>query len=190
MQLCAVLTRDDLAALVGEIAPLEVALGRRPRRNVSIGRPSLVELARGAGLRVRGDARLAWDALGLTFPVIVRTWQVLLVPRVVISDAAPALAFQPRLELLNLTDLPSFVSDAVAQAVHAGLVSQERKLVWRFGQKLTRSWPLPELMSPAARFELAPSTADVEVTDAELRLTLRFEAHVRRRDVGIARRSA
>ncbi len=190
MQLCAVLTREDLADLVGEIAPFEVELSRRPRRAVSLGAPSLVELVPGAGLRVRGDARFAWDALGMTIPVAVRRWQVLLAPLVVRQDGALALAFDPRLEALELGTGPGLVSDTIAQAVHSGLVAQKKKLVWAFGRTLSVCKALPEKVQPASRFELGPTDANVEVTDSEIRLTLRFDARFARLPVEASRRSA
>ena len=193
MQLCAVFTMDDLAALVGEIAPLEVELSRRPRRAVSLGRPSLVELVAGAGLRVRGDARFAWDALGVTIPVTVRAWQVLLVPAIVRHEGAPALAFDPRLEALELGSTgPGFVSDTIAQAVHTGLVAHKSKLVWQIGRKLTLRKVLPDRVAPASAFELTPTVGEVEVTASEVRMTLRLDARFVRVPVAAAhhRRSA
>jgi hypothetical protein len=190
MQLCAVFTKGDLADLVGEIAPFEVELGRRPRRAVSLGAPSLVELVPGAGLRVRGDARLAWDALGMTIPVVVRRWQVLLAPHVVRDEGVLALAFDPRLEALELGSGPGIVSDTIAQAVHTGLVAQKKKLVWAFGRTLAVRKTLPERVQPPTRFDLAPTDADVEVTESELRLTLRLEASFVRLPTLAERRSA
>src|SRR6476469_1402703 len=191
MQLCAVLTKDDLAALVGEIAPLEVELSRKPRRAVSVGRPSLVELVPGAGLRVRGDARFAWDALGLTFPVTVRAWQVLLAPRVVVLDGAPALGFHPSLEALDLTRVPGFVEGAITQAARGVPDEYEKTHVWPFGKKLAVHVPLPQRVSPASRFDLAPESGEVLVTESEMKLTLRFDAHISRIELAPpSRRSA
>lgn len=180
MQLSAVLTKDDLAALVGEIAPLEIELSRKPRRVVSVGKPSLVELVAEEGLRLRGDARFLWDALGLTFPVTVRTWQVLLAPRVVVIDGAHALAFQPTLEAIDLSNVPGFVEGAIMQAARGALDAYEKRLVWRFGTQLAVHLPLPQRVSPASRFDLAPVAGEAVVTAEEMKLTLRFEAHVAR----------
>jgi hypothetical protein len=178
MEIVVALGKDDLAALVGEIAPLEVDIGKRPRRTVTLGAPSLVELVPSAGLRVRGDARFAWDALGLTIPITVRTWQVLLAPAVVSSPSGLALAFEPTLERLDLSNVPVFVSETIAQAIAGGLAAQRKKLVWNVGQKLSVRRMLSERVSPPSRFELAPSRAEVAVTAREVRLTLSFEAHV------------
>jgi hypothetical protein len=191
MELVVALGKDDLAALVGEISPLEVEIAKKPRRTVSLGAPSLVELVPSAGLRVRGDARFAWDALGLTIPITVRSWQVLLAPTALSSPSGLALAFEPTLERLDLSSVPVFVSETIAQAITSGLAAGRKKLVWNVGQKLSLHRMLSERVSPPSRFELSPSRAEVVVTAWEMRLTLGFDAHVvRGAALHVPRRSA
>lgn len=192
MQLCAVLSRDELAHVIEEIAPLDVELSRRPRRILSLARPNLVDLVAGAGLRVRSSARLTWDVAGVSVPVSVRTCQVLLVPAVEIRDGAHALVFEPRIEQLDITNVPGFVEEAITGALEGTLATKRDKLTWPFGRRLALRKMLPERISPPTRFDLAPSGGEVTVTATEMRLSMELGARVRRGalDVETARRSA
>ena len=57
MQLCAILTNADVASIVEQITPLRVTL--RPRRVISLDRPTKVELVAGAGLRLSKSPQAA-----------------------------------------------------------------------------------------------------------------------------------
>jgi hypothetical protein len=147
MQLCATLTKDDLSSIIEQITPLRVAI--RPRRVITLGRPTKLDFVAGAGLRVRGDARFTWDVGGLTIPVTLRAWQVLLVPSFVARDGGHVLAFEPTLEVLELTNVPMFLDGTIKQAVKEGLAAHKSKLTWKFEEQLSLVRPLPAKISPA-----------------------------------------
>lgn len=182
MLLRAVLTKEELVAVALDLTPLRVELGRRPRRTATFGRPNLVELVRGAGLRLRGDARFTWDVRGLTIPVVVRRWQVLLAPRVVARGDDHVLAFEPSIEALDIVNVPSFVETAIADAVNEGMTAKGSKLAWNFTRTLSLDKLLSDKLAPAVRLRLTPGAAAVEVTDTEVCLTLSLEASVGRLD--------
>jgi hypothetical protein len=193
MQLSAVLSRDELAHVIGELAPLDVELSRRPRRVLSIGRPSLVELVPGAGLRVSGDARLTWDVAGVSVPVTIRTWRVMLVPRIDVRDDGHVLAFDPKIESLDVSNVPGFVAAGVIGSLEAAMAGKRDGLAWAFGRRLGVRKMLSERVSPPSRLDLVPAGGEVEVTASSVRLTIELEAHVRRGALGLeagARRSA
>ena len=116
MQLCVTLTRDDLAGAIEEITPLRVTLG--PRRVITLGRPKSVELVRDAGLRVRGDARFTWEVGGLELPIVVRSWQLLLVPSLAPREGRHVLAFDPVLEGLDFKSVPMFLDERIAASIN------------------------------------------------------------------------
>lgn len=172
MQLCAILTKDDLTSVVGQLTPLRVAIS--PRRIVTLGRPAKIELIAGAGLRVRGDARFTWDVGGLTIPVTLRSWQIMLVPSFVFRDGGHVLAFDPILEDLDFKGLPMFLDGRVAQAVKDGLAAQRNELFWNFEQHLSVLRSLPNKISPAGEVKLAPTGGSVSVTATDVRFTFDF----------------
>lgn len=172
MQLCAILTKDDLTSVVGQLTPLRVAI--TPRRIVTLGRPARIDLVAGAGLRVRGDARFTWDVGGLTIPVTLRSWQVMLVPSFVARDGGHVLAFDPVLEDLDFKGVPMFLDGRIAQGVKDGLAAQRNKLFWDFEKHLSVLRPLPHRISPAGEMKLAPTGGNVTVTATDVRLTFDF----------------
>ncbi len=177
MELCATLTRDDLSDAIDEITPLRVVI--RPRRTISLGRPTNVELVPSAGLRLRGDARFTWDVGGLPVPVTLSCWQVLLVPSFVAREGRHVLAFEPTVEHLDFKGVPMVLGARIADAVREGVLAQKRKLAWDFAKHLSVTWPMPERVTPAREIELGPVGGNITVTSTELRLTLTFALHVR-----------
>jgi hypothetical protein len=178
MQLCAILTKDDLASVIEQITPLRVTV--RPRRVITLGRPCKVELVAGAGLRVRGDARFTWDVGGLTIPVTLRSWQIMLVPSFAARNGGHVLAFDPVLEDLDFKRVPMFLDGRIAEAINDGLAANKHKLSWDFEKTLSLVRPLPDKISPAGEMTLAPTGGNVTVTATDLRLTLEFGFRVRR----------
>jgi len=180
MQLCATLTRDDLVSIVEQLTPLRVAV--RPKRVISLGRPTRIELVAGAGLRLRGDARFTWDAYGVTIPVTLRAWQILLVPSFVArrNGAGHVLAFEPKLEELDFKGVPMFLDERISEGVRNGLAAQKGKLAWDFENQLSLTKPLPVQLAPAGELTLAPNGGNITVTADDIRLTLEFALRVRR----------
>lgn len=181
MQLCAIVTKDDLVSVARQLTPLRVAV--RPRRVITLGRPTKIELVAGAGLRVRGDARFTWDVGGLTIPVTLRSWQVMLVPAFVPAPGRAGghvLAFDPILEDLDLKNVPMFLDGRIAEAIKGGLAAQKGKLSWDFERQLGITRTLPSQISPAGDVTLVPSGGNVTVTATEMRLELTFAFGFRR----------
>jgi hypothetical protein len=178
MLLCAILTKDDLASAVEQITPLSVTLRRH--RVIWLGRPSVVELVAGAGLRLRGEARFTWDVGGLAIPVSLRSWQVLLVPTFAVRGERHVLAFDPVLEQLDFKSVPMFLDARIKAAINEGLASQKNRLAWDFERRLSLVRSLPETVSPGAELALGPAGGQVEVTADDVRLTLDFELRVSR----------
>ncbi|MCL2777455.1 MAG: hypothetical protein FWD73_05575 [Polyangiaceae bacterium] len=178
MRLSAVLTKDDLLGAIEQITPLDVEISRRPKRVISLGRPNRAELVAGAGLRACGFAHLRWEVAGLTIPVTVRSWQILLVPAVAMKDGAQVLAFDPILEALDFKHVPGFLDERIVETVNEMLSAQKSKLVWNFTKTLSLHRPLPDKLTPHRRFDLLPVDGEVTVTANELWFTLHFNAHI------------
>lgn len=176
VQLTATMTKDEIVRLVRELTPLRIDLGAR--RSVSFGTPDLVELVDGAGLRVRGNARMIWEIAGLPFPVSLRAWQLLLAPTVVVREEALVLVFDPVLEALAFKRVPGFFDERIALAINEGVASQRRKLAWNVSRGLSWRLPLPRRFVPPRQLAVAPTSASVTVTASELRVDVAFDGHV------------
>jgi hypothetical protein len=188
MQLCAVITKDDLTSVIEQITPLRATV--RPRRVITLGRPTNVELVAGKGLRVSGEARFTWDAYGLPIPVTLRHWQVMLVPSFVSRQGRHLLAFDPVLEGLDFKNVPMFLDERIVEGIKAGLEKHKGKLAWDFEKHLSIARPLPSSLAPSGDWSLGPTSGNVTVTADELRLTLNFALRVTREAPPASLRSA
>lgn len=175
MLIHAIVTREDLLALIDELAPLRIDIDVERGRTITLDRPELVFVS-GRGVRFHGEARIVWDVAGVPIPVTIKAWQLMLVPRVVARDFAHALSFEPVIENLDLKLVPGFIDDAIAQAISEALTRSHERIAWNFTRTLARSLALPSGFSPARCFEIRAAQGAVSVTDDELRLTIRFDA--------------
>jgi hypothetical protein len=176
MKLSLSVGKAEIDRVADELTPLTIDLGRK--RSVSFGRPALVELVPNTGLRVRGDAKMVWDFAGLTLPVTLRTWQILLVPSIARREGSLFLAFDPVLEDLDFKRVPGFFDERIADAVNEGVASQRGRLSWNLARLVGSSTRLPARVSPGGSFDLVPVAARVDVAAIELRIEIELDAQV------------
>lgn len=177
MLLTAVIAKAELALLIESLTPMRIVIDEKRGRVVTLNRPT-VELVAGRGLRLRGDARVVWDVAGVTIPVTIQTWQLLLVPRVVARAKTRVIAFEPVVEELDLKMVPGFLDGKIASAIRDGIAQNRDRLAWDFGRTLSKRLNLPARVLPAKAFEIRAIEGGVAVTDTELRLDILFEAKV------------
>jgi len=182
MQLTATVTKDDVVRIVESLTPLRIVIDEKKGRTVSLGRPEMIELVPNAGLRIRGDAHITWDIAGVSIPVTIQTWQVVLVPRIAIrANTRPVLAFEPVVEALDLKLVPGFLSDKIAKTLREGIAENRDRIVWELARSLSKRIALPARVVSARAFELIVTKGEVSVTDAELRLAVTFATRVEKR---------
>lgn len=176
MKLSLSIEKDEIDRIVADLTPLKIDLGRK--RSVSFGRPALVELVPGTGVRVRGDAKMVWEIAGLTLPVTLRTWQLLLAPSIARRDGELVLAFDPVLEELDFKGVPSAFDERITDAINEGVASQRGRLSWNLGRLLGSSTRLPARVSPGGTIDLVPAAARVDIASAQLHVEVDLDANV------------
>ncbi len=186
MLLTASVSKAEVVALVDALTPMRIFIDERRRRVVTLNRAEVTFVA-GRGIRLRGDARAAWDVAGVELPVTVQAWQVLLVPHVVARGRARLLALEPVIEELELGLVPGFVDDKIARAVREGVAQKRERLAWDFARALSKRLSLSARIAPPRALEIVAADGEVDVGEDELRLGVRFEARVveRRADVQV-----
>src|SRR5262245_42967020 len=97
MLLSVLITKDELTTFLSAVTPLRIVMDEQRGRCLVLGRPQL-ELVPNEGIRLRGDARLTWDLVGLAIPVTIQAWQLMLRPRIATRGRANVLVFVPVLE--------------------------------------------------------------------------------------------
>ena len=180
MRLVAVVTKEDLVALIESFTPLTIAIDERRGRTVTLGRPQTIELVPERGLRLQGDAQIQWDVAGVPIPVTVQDWQVLLVPRVAIRGDERVVALDPIVERLDLKLVPGFIDGRISSAIRDAITSKRDKLAWGFARTLSKRLHLSARIGPARQFQIAAVAAAISVSDGDLRLAVRFEPSVER----------
>ncbi|MBX3198692.1 MAG: hypothetical protein KF894_11200 [Labilithrix sp.] len=184
MLLTASVSKAEVVALVDALTPMRVFIDERRRRVVTLNRAEVTFVA-GRGIRLRGDARAAWDVAGVELPVTVQAWQVLLVPHVVARGRARLLALEPVVEELELGLVPGFVDDKIARAVREGIAQKRERLAWDFARALSKRLALSARIAPPRALEIVAADGEVDVGEDELRLGVRFEARVVERRVEV-----
>ena len=176
MLLNAVASQNEIQALIDALIPIRISVDERRGRTIVLGRAH-VELVPGHGLRLRGDARIEWDVAGVSIPVTLDAWQLLLVPRVTTRDGARVLAFDPTLEALDLKHAPAFLNGKITAAIRDIMSANEGKLAWRFARSLSRQLALPNRLR-AGLLSLAATDASVNVTSTSLTLSVTLETAI------------
>src|SRR5688572_12850995 len=171
MLITAVITKDELTELVSSLTPLRINIDERRGRALKVSRPQL-ELVPGRGLRLAGDARVTWDVVGVPIQITIQTWAVMFCPRIVVRGRSHLLVFDPVLEALDLKRVPSFLDDAIVNAIMAGLAQSRDRLAWDFTRALSKRVMLPPRIEPIKALEIGTSLGSAEVTADELRLTV------------------
>lgn len=184
MLLTADVPKAELVALVESLTPFRLALDQTRARSLTVGRPK-VTFVPGRGVRLTGNARVSWEVAGLTVPVNLQGWQILLVPKVVTrpsteGSSVQVLALEPVIEELGLRRVPAFVDDKIAETLRDWIGRKERRLAWSFARTLSRRLSLPARITPSETFEIRATGGEVEVTAEALRFSVRFTAHIER----------
>jgi hypothetical protein len=175
MRLEAHLTTGDLQDVIFQLAPMAISLDPgSPQRRLEIKPPSVLELREGEGLRIVTDLQLQWDVIGVRFPVTVRRVALLLSPSIEWVDGQPAMLFAIRVEDADVSALPGFLGEVLVARVNDALSRPESRIVWRFLETLDFRFPLPAQVQPAYAARLFARSAEVQVKNHSLRLSVEW----------------
>jgi hypothetical protein len=180
MRLEAIVSKNDLTQLVAEALPLTMQLG--DDGELSLSDATQVTLIPDVGLRIVGALKLRWSVLGITVPITVRSFAVVLRPEVTGGDSehGEQLTFKVQLDHADVAGLPSPIDQGVVVLVNREL-EKHMELAWGYARTLTQSFDLPDTVQPLESFDLNVDSACVKTTDDALGLAIRFHARVRRR---------
>ena len=166
MKFTAAFTREELVRFVSEWLPLKVLLGdfKKEDRYLSLSDPTAIELLPGKGLRLACRAQIRWPIMGLTVPITARELIVVLRPAITTPGGQPALSFGIQIERADLSAVPARLDTALTEALNRAL-AQRAKLQWEFGKMLTRSVPLPLMLTTTDSIDLLCDHGVVAVTE-------------------------
>ena len=166
MKFTAAFTHEELVRFISEWLPLKLLLGdlKKEDRYLLLSDPTAIELLPGRGLRLACRAQIRWPIMGLTVPITAKELSVLLLPSIATPGGQPALVFGVQIERADLSAVPARLDTAITEALNRAL-AERAKLKWEFGKMLTRSVPMPLMLTTTDSIDLLCDHGLVEVTE-------------------------
>lgn len=185
----AILSKEDLEALVAKMTPLTLRLDD-DQGDFHLSDPSEITLVPDVGLRVVCKAKLRWPVLGVDVPVALHSLIVILRPEIAKTDGGDTLVFKLVIEHADLAGVPRIIDDRITQKVNDALAEKHVELAWNFAETLSHAFSLPALLDPVEAIALKVAWGRIKVTSDALVLAVSFHSSVLRRDDGAPRGTA
>ena len=178
----AILAKDDLVKVAGELCPLRINLGQDG--NVVLSEPRELALVPDIGLRMTVTLEIHWPVLGIEIPVSIRAATLEVRPVILDTPGGANLTFKLALDDIDISILPDFVDRGVVDLVNKELEAKHVELAWGYAKTLSHVFELPAALASVRALDLRASEGRVKVTSEALALAVLFEARVERRRVG------
>ena len=133
----AVVLQEDLAALLRELLPATIRLGKDGQ--LSLAKPTGVALVADVGLRVICAATLRWEVLGIDVPFAIPSLAVLARPELETFAEGRRLVFKIQIDHADVAGLPGLLDDGVTKLVNRELSAKHVELSWDYD---ARSGPI------------------------------------------------
>ena len=178
MWLEAILSIEDLTALVGQVAPMTLSLA--DQGHLELTDPREISLVAGVGLRLSCKAKLRWPVLGIDVPISLNSLTLLVRPEIAKSAPGESLLFKLEVEHADFARLPTMIDARITDKVNQTLVAKHVELVWNFTESLSHAFLLPASLQPLHAVALNVVWGQVRVTHEALVLAISFQARVKR----------
>lgn len=174
MWIQAIITADDLAAVLHQLLPLKIHFDNDPSTNrwLYLDKATDIELVSGRGLRVACPAEIKWSIAGVSVPIKLHSLRLVLCPEVVSKDEGDVLAFRIELEETDFKGIPALLDRGLMSAIGAALASKD--LAWNFTQTLTRRVHMPSFLDPIESLSIRVGWGKCRVDNEALALVLSF----------------
>jgi hypothetical protein len=178
----AVLSKDDLVSLIGQIVPLTIRINPDEGGDhyIELATASSLELVSDQGLRMTTQARIHWPVLGIDVPIKVDPLTVMIKPLVTNTPGGDALSFTLEIERADFAAMPLFGDHALTDKINGELSKRHVEVAWAFASMLSHRFNLPPLLEPLDGLQLNVAWGKVRVTDEAMVLAISFHAQVSR----------
>lgn len=182
MWLEAIITREDLVHVLGEILPVKIHLDddNTVERWLWLGRAEELTLVPDEGLRVTCAAELCWSIAGMSPSAKIEKLGVLIRPQISETDKGHLLEFKIEIEEADFSALPAFVDSTIAKAVNVALSA--KGLTWNFTETLTREVLIPRAFKPVEALKIGVAWGKTRINAEALVLVVSFKMGVVRAD--------
>jgi len=172
----AIMSRDDVASIIGRLAPVTIQLGERDSEDESVHVTEVagVSLVGGEGLRVTCRAWVEWPSLGINGRISIDPLTLMLIPSISRRSTGDALIFTPEVEHADVVRLPG-TDEEVTERMNRALSERHVGLSWRFAQILNEAFKRPSLLPPFDSLSTRVSGGRVWVTEDALVIAVSFQ---------------
>ena len=176
MRIEAILSKDDLAKVAGELSPLRIDIGKGG--SIVLSAPRDIELVPELGLRMTVTTEIHWPVLGIQIPVSVRSATLEVRPQIVENAGVDALTFKLHLDAVDISILPALVDRRIVDLVNKELEAKHVELAWSFTKTLSHVFALPEALATVGALDLCAASGRVKITGEAIALAVSFQARV------------
>ncbi|MGK4003531.1 hypothetical protein WMF31_12955 [Sorangium sp. So ce1036] len=182
MWLEAIITREDLAQVLGELLPVKIHLDddEKTDRWLYLDRATAITLVEDMGLRVSCPAELKWSIAGVTPTIKLDELTVLISPEIIEKNKGSVLGFNLELEAADIRGIPAIIDNTVVKAVNSALAS--KKLEWNFTKTLTHTVGLPSHLEPIEGLHIGVAWGKRRIGQEALALVVSFKLSFVRND--------
>ncbi len=183
----AVLSRDDLKALIAQVLPLKIQIHPEsaPDQYIELASATNLALVADEGLRMTTQARIHWPVLGIAVPITIDPLSVIIRPRVTKTPEGDALSFAMEIERADFSGLLALGDHAITHKINSELAKEDVGLAWAFAAMLSHRFDLPPMLAPFDAVALNVAWGKVRVTDEAMVMAISFHAQVSRRADGV-----
>ncbi|WP_437979890.1 hypothetical protein [Sorangium sp. So ce117] len=182
MWLEAIITREDLAQILGEFLPVKIHLDddETTDRWLYLGKATEIALTDDLGLRVTCPAELQWSIAGVNPTIRLDELKVLICPEIIERNKGSVLAFNVELEEADIRGIPSILDHTVMKAVNAALANKRPE--WNFTKTLTHTVGLPSNLDPIEGLHIGVAWGKRRISQDALVLVVSFKLNFVRGD--------
>lgn len=172
MWLEAIITKEDLTRMLGELLPVKIHLDDDDKtdRWLWIGDVTEVFFLPEQGLRVTCPAELRWSIAGMNPTIKFHTLGIFLHLEIVEKHKGHALEFRLALEEADIKGLPALVDSTIVKAVNGALWA--KPLTWNFTESLSRTVELPKMFEQVEGLKIDVGWGKKRITEDTLVLVV------------------
>ena len=182
----AILSKDDVTAVITDLCPLTIHLGQDPTEGqyIRLSAPRDISIVEDRGLRFTCHAEIRWPVLGIEVPLGVESLTITLSPAVAPDVGEHVLHFRPQLENIDLSWIPGMFDRRIADKINQELENKHVELSWRFAETLSHRFGLPSLLLPISALDVEVAWGKVRVTSEAMVMAVSFHTRVVRHQQG------
>lgn len=163
----------ELVASVHEFLPYQVDISAdgSQKRWLRVNAPDTVEFVPRQGMRVVASATFHHN-VPLVPDVTIRRSVLMMRPHIMMADNGEILAFEVRLEDLDLKGIPGFIDQSIVQRVNDQMRERQKQIAWDFSTSLTCALSLGQRSLLIEAVQLRTTRGQLEVADDGIILSL------------------